>query len=64
MSKLVSERLSIGDFFRGLVHQHVDYATRHYSRTYHWGIVTSSTLILISPFALIFGLGFLAGRYL
>jgi hypothetical protein len=64
MTKLVSERISVGDFFRGFAHRHVDYATRHYSRTYHWGIATSSALIILAPVAVIFGLGILAGAFI
>lgn len=42
----------------------VAYSTRHYSRCYAVGVTTQGTLIVLLPVALVFGVGFLAGRYL
>lgn len=58
------DQLRVADFFRGLLLRHVDYSTRHFSRTYAWGTNTTTALMLLTPVAVVFGLGFLAGRYI
>jgi hypothetical protein len=52
----------IADFWKGLTLQHVDYATRHYSRAYDIGGGAAGGLIIATPFVVVFLIGFIAGR--
>lgn len=54
----------ISNFIKGLRMAHVDYATRHYSRSYDAGANSAVIGIMSSPLLVFFFLGFIAGRYI
>lgn len=54
---------AIVNFCRGFAWQHVDYHTRHHSKAYDIGRCVSGILLALIPFAICFGLGFIAGRF-
>ena len=53
---------AIGNFCSGLTMGHVDWNTRHNSRAYAAGINTSCVVLILTPFAICFTIGFVAGR--
>lgn len=54
---------ALWNFWSGLTCQHVDYATRHYSRAYDIGGSVAGAVLVLGPVATVFIVGFIIGRW-